>query len=538
MPTKAIVAYETDTNDVFDLHFSMNGGDRFYLKPYLDHYLDGNLTKTLLGITPETPGELNHELADWVDAHERAVQPAPRSTDVSLQEIGQQIDFLRIEALYLVRESHVETYVPVWIYPDLLRAIREMVELTVYPLESFNHQTGIDQTARVVAEIAGDDLKSDSLENHRLRRFIEKNHQGIIQTVIGQIRDATSQADCEQTGLVMNEAIQIDPITADGALPGNRGRGVFIEVPYDDEADGPVDQGAVMTTGQVHRVAHARMLENSGVGPLSTDDRLRSELSIVAELIHRYGSRVAAFSPSPYDGYVDSYFDRLGVRATTDGSQYRVTGINGETLQVAEHASETSEQGGPLSTENITIKVHIQELMQSERAVWNRLSEGDIIRAVLDESGSTATLESISFEHHCPMVVSNADVQPDIIQKVYSASLGAENTGSDEQGFSGAKGVVPSVYESLSGDETAVAEVFLAKEPESEDQWESAIRGEMPIALSFAQFDGEPMEIIACNPPSVPYWYVLSFRFERTGLAGEVRNQLDAPYEPLTETLK
>lgn len=237
MPTKAVVAYETDDKGVFDLHFSMNGGERFHLKPYLDHYLEGNLTKTLLEITAEKPGEFDEEVIEWVEGHDRAVQPRPRSTRIPLQEIGQHINFLHIEALYLVRESRVETYVPVWVYPDVLRTLREMVELTVYPLASFNPRTGIDQTASIIAEIAGDDFSSDSLGNHQLRRFIKENHQGIIQTVVGQIRDAHSEADLEQTGLVMNEVVQIDPITTEAPLPGNDGRGVFVEVPYDDEEE-------------------------------------------------------------------------------------------------------------------------------------------------------------------------------------------------------------------------------------------------------------------------------------------------------------
>lgn len=538
MPTKAIVAYETDDKGKFDLHFSMNGGERFHLKPYLDHYLEGNLTKTLLEIKAEKPGDFDDELVDWVEDHERAVQPHPRSTDVALQEIGQQINFLHIEALYLVRESGVEIYVPVWVYPDVLRALREMIELTVYPLEAFDPRTGIDKTANIIAEIAGDDFTSDSLENHRLRRFIEENHQGIIQTVIAQIRDTHSDADLEQTGLIMNESIQITPITTEGALPGSDGRGVFVEVPYDDEAERPVDQDAVMTTGQVHRVANARKLENSESGAPANDEILRAELSIVAELIRRYGSRVAAFSPAPYDEYVDSYFDRLGVRASTDGSQYRVIAINDETLSLAEHSPETPIQDGSVSTKSLVFEVHKSDLTQSEKAVLKRLSKGDIVWAILDQAGSTATLESISFNHHCPMVVSEADVRLDIIEEIYADSLGAEDNDSDEQEFSGIKAVVPSVYESLSGEEIAVAEAFLTKEPDGEDQWESAVSGEMPVALNFARFEGEPTEIVACNPPSAPYWYILSFRFERTGLAGEIRDHSGMLYEPLAEKLQ
>jgi hypothetical protein len=538
MPTKAIVAYETDDEGVFDLHFSMNGGERFHLKPYLDHYLDGNLTKTLLEITAEKPGDFDDDLIEWVESHERAVQPRPRSTDVPLQEIGQQINFLHIEALYLVRETGVETYVPVWIYPDVLRALREMVELTVYPLEAFDPRTGIDQTANILAEIAGDDFTSESLANPQLRRFVEENHQGILQTVIGQIRDAHSQSDLERTGLVMNEAVHIDPITTEGSLPGSDGRGVFVEVTYDDEAEKPVDQESVMTTGQVHRVAQARALDNEAAGDPSTDELLRSELSIVAELIRRYGARVAEFSPSPYDEYVDSYFDRLGVRASADGPQYRVMEVSQEVLNVAEHRREQPKDGSTASTETPKFEVHAPDVTQHEKAVLNRLSKGDIVRAVLDQTVSPATVASISFEHHCPMAVSSADVRPDVVEEIYSESLGAENQNSDEQEFSGVKAIAPSTYESLSGEEIAVAELFLAEEPEGEVQWESVLQGEMPVALNFAHFDGEPTEIIACNPPSTSYWYLFSFRFERTGLATELRDQLSIPYESLAEKLQ
>lgn len=537
MPTKAIVAYETDSRGSFDLHFSMNGGERFHLKPYLEHYLEGSLTKTLLEISAEKPGDFDDELVDWVEGHDRAVQPRARSSNVPLEEIGQHINFLHIEALYLVRDGGVETYVPVWIYPDVLRALGSMVELTVYPLESFDPQTGIDETADVIAEISGDDFSSASLEDQRLRRFIEENHQGILQTVVSQIRDARSQEDLERTGLVMNEVVQIDPVTAEGSLPGNDGRGVFIEVPYDDEGERPVDQDAVMTTGQVHRVGKARGLEREEAETPSSEEILRSELSIVAELIRRYGSRVAEFSPSPYDEYVDAYFDRLGVRAKSDGPQYRVTEIGGEILTLAEHDSGIPEGQGNLGGRpNSSYEVRRSGGSSHEEAVFDRLSKGDVVRAVLDRTESPARLESFSFEHHCPMVVSRADVQLGIVESIYDDSLGSENT-DDEQEFSGVKAVVPSSYETLAGEKTAVAELFLAEEPKGEDRWTSAVRGEMPVVFSFAQFDGEPKEIIACNPPSTAYWYALLFAFEGTGLASEIRERLDMPYEDLSEKL-
>lgn len=538
MPTKAIVAYETDSKGIFDLHFSMNGGERFHLKPYLEHYLEGNVTRTLLEISAEKPGDFDDELVDWVAGHERAVQPRARSTDVPLEEIGQHINFLHIEALYLVRDGGVETYVPIWIYPDVLQALRLMVELTVYPLKSFDPQTGIDETADVIAGISGDDFSSASLEDQCLRRFIEENHQGILQTVISQIRNARSQEDLERTGLVMNEVVQINPITAEGSLPGNDGRGVFVKVLYDDEAEKPLGQEAVMTTGQVQRVAKARDLKREEVETPSGDEILRSELSIVAELIRRYGSRVAEFSPSPYDEYVDSYFDRLGVRAKSDGPQYRVTEISEEILRLAEHYSGISEEReNERGRASSSYEVRQSGGTPHEEAVCDRLSQGDVVRAVLDRTESPARLESLSFKHHCPMVVSRADVQPDVVKDIYAESLGSENQDIGEQEFSGVKAVVPSSYESLAGDETAVAELFLAKEPQGEDRWKSAVRGEMPVVLSFAQFDGDPTEIIVCNPPSVPYWYAFSFAFERTGLASEIREQLDMPYEALSEKL-
>lgn len=153
-----------------------------------------------------------------------------------------------------------------------------------------------------------------------------------------------------------------------------------------------------MTTGQVHQVAHARTLENSAAGAPPSDELLRSELSIVAELIRRYGSRVATFSPSPYDEYVNSYFERLGVRANTDGSQYRVIAISDETLNLAEHSSETPVQDGPVSTVSAVVEVHKSDLTRSEEAVLKRLSKGNIVWAILDQTGSTATLKSISFK--------------------------------------------------------------------------------------------------------------------------------------------
>lgn len=538
MPHKAIIAYETEAEGLFDLHFSMNGGERFHLKPYLEHYLKGNLSKKLLEITAEKPGDFDDELIHWVEEHDRAIQPRASSSDVPLQRIGQHINFLHIEALYLVRDGGVETYVPIWIYPNALQAMKSMVELTLYPLESFDPQTGINETTDVIAEISGDAFSSSSLENHRRRRFIEKNHQGILQTVVNQIRDARSQEELEPAGLIMNEVIQIDPIAVDGPLPGNNGRGVFVEVLYDDEAESPVDQEAIMTTGQIQRVAKARDLERDESTARLGEKILQSELSIVAELIRRYGSRVAEFSPSPYNEYIDSYFDRLGVRAKSDGPEYRITSISNNSLRLAEHDSEifeTSKNTG--NKANSSYEVRQSGGTQNEKAVYNRLSTGDIVRAVLDQSESPVRLKSLSFDHHCPMVVSKADVRPAVVEEVYDDSLSGKSPDTENKEFHGVKAVVPSTRETVTGEKAVVAELFITDEPEAEDQWQSAVRGEMSSALSFARLEGEPVEIIACNPPSVPYWYTMSFAFERTGLASEIRDQLDLSYKDIEEML-
>lgn len=529
MPTKAIVAYQNEEEETFDLHFSMNGGDQFYLKPYLDHYLEGNLTKTLLEIKSKKPGEIDelNDLEEWVSEHDHAVKPRPRETGVPLEEIGTHIDFLRIEALYLVRENTVETYVPVWVYPDSLRALREMVELTVFPLDAFDRQTLVAEGADPIAEFTEDDFASDVIEQPRIRRFLEENHQGILQTVEGQIRQATTEADLDRTGLVMNEVVSIDPITAEGALPNSEGRGIFVEVEYDDEAEEPINQQAVVTTGQVHRLQQAATLIDEGYP--SPDRLLRAELSILVEVIRRYGDRVHAFGTAPYDEYVDSYFDRLGVTAKSDGAQYRVMELEQDTVRLAKR-----DANGTTSEKIDTRVVEREGPTEQADAVLGRLSQGDIVRADIDQDSSPARFTSISFDHHCPMVMSDADVHPEVVEQVYEEELTETEEPTEEP--TSLKIVVPSPLESVDQESVHIAEAYIALDP-TEEHWQSAISGELTVPMSFVHFDGEPTEIIGCNPPSTPYWYIFTFQTERSGLAQELREQMDAPYVPLTSKL-
>lgn len=54
MSQSALIAYE-NSDGTFDLYWSHNGADEFYLKPYLEEVVSGERPRTLPDVDPKLP---------------------------------------------------------------------------------------------------------------------------------------------------------------------------------------------------------------------------------------------------------------------------------------------------------------------------------------------------------------------------------------------------------------------------------------------------------------------------------------------------
>lgn len=539
MSLKAIVAYKT--SEGFDLYFSMNGADEFYLKPYLQEYLDGRYDKTLSRVDSRLPGGNRTDPTGFTDSHDEAVASKPIATDVPLENIGSHVDFLDIEGLYLVRDDTVETYGCVWLYPDVLRVLTDAVKLTVYDRSSFSldRDEPLSDSAPIITHISRTDFSEYGFEIPELWQFIEENHQGICQNLRWVTNDVYLEDDLEDTWLVAEEVTKIRPQTAYPELPKQKGSGVFVRVDTDVDFAERGSRESVAEAGQSLRIEQSLALLSES-NSVSSTRRLNAELEILAELIRIFGSRVATFSPQPYGEYVAQYTEKLGVDTTCIGLEYRLIDSSTTSVRLVEHESEDVPTRKTLQNlqQSSTVSrrvfdLPIDKLDEDGRTVLDRSVPGDILTVSITDD----ILTGVAFGHHAPLVIAEADVLPDIVKTQASKGDIRRRTSGDR--VAGKRFVLQSPHEVLEREPIAVGECMIVYDGR-DSLWDQFKSGEAleSIIAGFTEFETTPVESIGINPSAVDYWYVCIFRFYRCGMAQHLRRQLDQPYKSVVEVLQ
>lgn len=539
MSLKALVAYET--HEGFDLHFSMNGAEDFYLEPHLEDYLTGQYDKTLSRIDPRLPGGDRFDNSFFTDSHNEVISSDPVAQNVPLEAIGSHVDFLDIEGLYLVCNDDIETYACVWLYPEVLRVLSDAVKLTVYDRSSFSPDSdqGLSDSANLIARMSGTDFSECGFEIPELRQFIEENHQGICQNLRWVTDDVYIEDELEDTWLITEKAIKIKPQTTHPELPKQKGSGVFIRVDTDADLAERGSRESISEAGQSLRIEQS-LSRLSEPDQVSNTRRLNAELEILAELIRLFGSRVASFSPEPYGEYVTKYIGRLGVNTSCIGLNYRLVEDKRTFIRLVEHESQDVPSRKELqslkqisSVERQVFNLRKDDVNESAKTVLNRSVPGDILTAAITDD----TLTGVAFNHHSPLVMEEADVIPEIIQS--EASKGDVRRKASGNRAVGKRFVLQSPHEVLDREPRAVGECVVVYD-EDNSLWDQFRSGEAieSIIAGFIEFETTPVEAISVNPPSVDYWYVCIFRFYRCGLAHQLRSELKRPYKSIVDLLK
>ncbi len=144
MSDRAIVAYPSadGPDGTYDLHYSHNGATQFYLHTVLQDYVRGNIGRGEANIVPpeqDRRREMRAEAGADLDIErypeDTAIESEPSATGLELEELAGGFPYYEFDAFYLVRGNAVETYVPVWVFPDVLRAIVGSTSVAVYESE-------------------------------------------------------------------------------------------------------------------------------------------------------------------------------------------------------------------------------------------------------------------------------------------------------------------------------------------------------------------------------------------------------------------
>lgn len=538
MSKKALVAYQTSNG--FDLHFSMNGAEEFYLKSYLEDYLDGRCSKTLSQVDARLPGRNNSDSSEFTSSHDEAISSDPIARDVPIEDIGNHVDFLDIEGLYLIQAGEVKTYVCLWLYPDVLRLFQNSVKLTVYDSNAFSvgRDPPLTDSPNLIADISGEDFSHYGFELFELRQFIEKYHQSICQNLRWVTDDVYSEDELDSTWLVAEEVIKINPQTRYPDIPQQKGSGVFIradEIGDGNDINSPRD---IANVGRSLRIQQSLSLL-SEPDKISDSRRLNAELEILAELIRVFGRRVASFSPEPYIEYVSQYAEKLGVNATCNGLHYRLIEKTNTSIRLVEHESQdisSIERLQDLKQESIVPK-RVLEISKSSidagsEVIINRSVPGDLLTASITDD----TLMGVVFNHHSPLVIAEADIVPKTVES--QASKGDIRRKVLTNRVAGKRFALRSPYEKLDREPIEVGECAIIYDDENV-AWNQSVSGETvgSIVAGFSESDTTPIESIVVNPPSHDYWYACVFWSYRCGMARYLRDKLNQPYRSVVEIL-
>lgn len=251
MSYRAVVAFQTSSG-LYDIYYSANGACELYLADYLEEMI-----KTASGIRSLSQ-QPEHQIpfARWGNGSSNtnkiivhniakpAMDPDPMYTDVPLKKIGYAVEFDTIEAVYLVREDTVETYVPVWLEPNVIQPWCEYLTVGVYPVGGGSYDPLKEAEEMFTTDpilVIDSDTFTDSswLENIGITSIVQDNHEaiyalqrGIWETNQDNSELAPSEKEEISRGILRKRdySLRIQNTTNDELTLSPCGRGLFIHL--------------------------------------------------------------------------------------------------------------------------------------------------------------------------------------------------------------------------------------------------------------------------------------------------------------------
>lgn len=316
MSHRAIIALKTGPES-YDLHYSHNGALDLHLTPVLEDHLAGE-TNDLDAVAESDVNQIP-QLQKWGAAadignddrvtletpEKEAIDPQPMAHDIPLKYIGAGFDYDDIEVFYRVANGRVETYVPVWLYPNVVRPWRNELTVEVYrsgnlPDDPYTMVEELENSdpIRVIDEdmLHGNDWADDTIVWDVLLR----NHEAVYaqqRRVARNDEFKTNHEDFSGQSMLTTESrvMVIDGPIAEPVTPDPQAKGVLVQIDNENTSQ----YANVRDTANEARIEIGTRLNMTNDPP--TDDEIHEEQqTMLVELLKSYRSRIAAFSPPPY----------------------------------------------------------------------------------------------------------------------------------------------------------------------------------------------------------------------------------------------
>ena len=318
MSHRAIVAIQT-APDAYDIHYSANGAHELSLTALLEKHVAGHQAD--VDAVASAPANQLPLLKRWKASEKPPLNPTPIDSGVPLAELASTVNFGYIEAFYLVRDGGVETYVPVWMQPNIICPWREHLTVEVYRSNQVtsNLQTlleELDATAplRVIDEetFADRDWEADSLVLDLVTEF----HEAVYALQAMMVEELSTDGSSPSDGAPDQSAesfistgefhLLIRGPSTEVIAPPSTGAGLLVRIPNED-MDFYWD---VVQTADAIRVAQGARLNL----PASVDeDTIReARTRLTTSLFKEYHTRIAPFSPAPFGPIAERLFGGNG----------------------------------------------------------------------------------------------------------------------------------------------------------------------------------------------------------------------------------
>jgi hypothetical protein len=543
----AYIAYENNDGS-FDIHKSKNGGEEFYLTPYLQEVATGDADRNLSSIDPRKPWERMGSSpgdGDVVSGIDEAVSDFPVSggRGIQIERIPQIIDFVNAEAVYIVRDD-VELYLPVWTYPRVVEALREFFELNIYSTEGVDLEKlgELMDEGEPIEVLSGEDFDPSFINNRpSLKKYIEKFHLSLFQT---GTNGKNQEELIPSSGAVIIDDIctEMNASQTDFTIPSPRGRGILVRLHWSDNIGRPSDMEYVRKYAESVRVNSSLDIMRDNEDGEDIDEAKR-EIKLIAKLVHHFSGKVSEIVAPSYKSHVKKLLRSYGGNASSDGNLFRVIEKEKQEQEDIYRLRKKSSRITPqkdldrkkLGSDVFSVTPSEDSVVQSQ---FDHLGVGDIVKAELTgetEEAAPKTASSVELVRRVEVEFHEEDFTPDFVVDKFQSNVKSklENIESSEKtngdsAFVLSRSLLRSNSENMIDSPRDVGELVIAAGPAAEDFWEEGI--ELLSEEIYGGLRGNyepPSEALFINPPSMEFWYVVIFEHPETGMSHEIRQELE-----------
>lgn len=532
MSESALIAYQ-NPQGLYDLFWSHNGADDLYLRPYLAEVATGDRQRTLPNVDPKLPEGIEESSRfNLADTLKVAIDPNPVLKNVPRSEVGLNTDFLAYECLYVVSGGFVSVYYPMWTFPGIISALREMYELEVYPpqIRAGSSSDSLDHAEPIVT-FSGDDFSSNTFRDIRYRSFLNLHHMGIFQTTSGIVNDATTDHDLREATLEKEERVRIRPVTTENYFePFRVGNGVFIELTQLPVDEAPTYAKAVTNESAALRVDAAIEMEEAAEGAPDSELIEKYEIELLRMACKHFGLLIAPGEIQPYDSDIQSTVESLIPDKRVTGEEYRVVDTDGQSA-LFNPLNQSGKIGAVnpdrFSSDDVEI-VALEKTPEDYIGVANSLTDGDIVIADLDTTDVPAHVRSIHLIQKVLFAKATVENSPEFVKKAYGEEV---EPNIKQKAAPAVRKELHSEFETISDIKFPVGEFQVTHDPEG-NIWSALESGKFgeEVYGQFLHRTGRPREVLLFNAASEPFWFGLFFTSARSGIASYWRSQYDVEY--------